>query len=71
MRPLGWIGVILIVAGVVSLAIGGIPYTKSRDTVEMGPLKVSAKETGTTPPAVAVIAIAIGGALVFAGRKRG
>jgi hypothetical protein len=70
MRSLGWIGLILIVAGVVSLAIGGIPYTKSRDTVEMGPLKVSSKETGTTPPWLGVSAIVIGGILVVAGRKR-
>ena len=70
MRPLGWIGVILIVAGVVSLAIGGIPYTKSRNTVEMGPLKVSAKETSTTPPVAAIVVIALGAVLVYAGRKR-
>lgn len=70
MRPLGVVGVILIIVSVVVLAIGGVPYTKSRDTVEMGPLKVSAKETSTTPPALAIVGIAIGGALAFAGRKR-
>ena len=70
MRPLGWVGLILIIASVVTLAIGGVPYTKSRNTVEMGPLKVSTKETSTTPPALAVVALAVGGALTFVGRKR-
>jgi len=70
MRPLGWIGLLLIVAGVVALAIGGIPYTKSRNTVEMGPLKVSAKETETTPPVASIVIIALGAVLVYAGRKR-
>ncbi|MDQ6718916.1 MAG: DUF3185 domain-containing protein [Gemmatimonadota bacterium] len=70
MRPLGWVGLILIVAGVVTLAIGGVPYTKSRNTVEMGPLKVSAKETSTTPPALGIVALALGGVLMFVGRKR-
>ena len=70
MRPLGVVGVILIIVSVVVLAIGGLPYTRSRDTVEMGPLKVSSKETSTTPPTLAIVGIAIGGALAFAGRKR-
>jgi hypothetical protein len=70
MRPLGWVGVILLLAGIVSLAIGGIPYTKSKNTVDVGPLQVSAKETTATPPAAAIVAIVIGGALIFAGRKR-
>jgi hypothetical protein len=70
MRPIGWVGVLLIAAGVVSLAIGGIPYAKSRNTVEMGPLKVSANETSVTPAWAGIAAIVIGGVLVFAGRKR-
>ena len=70
MRPLGIVGVVLIIVSVVVLAIGGVPYTRSRDTVEMGPLKVSSKETSTTPPTLAIAGIAVGGALAFAGRKR-
>ena len=70
MRPLGWIGVILIVVGVVIVAMRGIPYTKSRNEVEVGPLKVTAQERGLVTPMVGVAAIVIGGVLVFAGRKR-
>ena len=69
MRPLAWIGVILIIAGVVIVAMKGIPYTKSRNEMEVGPLKVTTQERGLVTPIVGVAAIVIGGVLVFAGRK--
>ena len=69
MRPLAWIGVILIIAGLVIVAMKGIPYTKSRNEVEVGPLKVTSQERGLVTPIVGVAAIVIGGVLVFAGRK--
>jgi drug/metabolite transporter (DMT)-like permease len=69
MRPLSWIGVILIIAGIVVVAMRGIPYTKSRNEVEVGPLKVTSQERGLVPPIAGVAAIIIGGVLVFAGRK--
>ena len=70
MRPLGWIGVLLVIAGVIVVAMRGIPYTKSRNEVEVGPLKVTSREQGLVPPYVGVIAIVAGGVLVMAGRKR-
>ena len=69
MRPLGWIGVLLVIAGIVIVAMRGIPYTKSRNEVEVGPLKVTTQERGLVTPIVGVAAIVIGGVLVFAGRK--
>ncbi len=69
MRTLAWIGVILIIAGVVIVAMKGIPYTKSRNEVEVGPLKVTTQERGLVTPVVGIAAIVIGGVLVFAGRK--
>ncbi|MDQ6768486.1 MAG: hypothetical protein M3Z54_00665 [Gemmatimonadota bacterium] len=69
MKPLGWIGVILVVAGVIVVAMRGISYTKSRNEVEVGPLKVTSQERGLVPPIVGFAAIAVGGLLVFAGRK--
>ncbi|MDQ6871258.1 MAG: hypothetical protein M3037_04520 [Gemmatimonadota bacterium] len=69
MKPLGWIGVVLIVAGVIVVAMRGIPYTKSRNEVEVGPLKVTSQERGLVPPIVGFAAIAVGGLLIFAGRK--
>ena len=70
MRPLGWIGILLIIAGIVIVAMRGIPYTKSRNEVEVGPLKVTTQERGMVTPIFGVAAIVIGGVLVFAGKKR-
>jgi len=69
MRPLAWIGVLLIVDGLVVVAMRGIPYTKSHNEVEVGPLKVTSQERGMVTPVVGIAAIVIGGVLVFAGRK--
>jgi len=67
---MSWLGVLLIIAGIVIVAMRGIPYTKSRNEVEVGPLKVTSQERGLVPPIVGIGAIVIGGVLVFAGRKR-
>ena len=69
MRPLAWVGVLLIVAGLIIVAMRGIPYTKSSSQVEVGPLKVTSQERGMVTPIMGVAAIVIGGVLVFAGRK--
>jgi uncharacterized membrane protein len=69
MRPLAWIGVILIIAGLVIVAMRGIPYTKSHNEVEVGPLKVTSQERGMVPPIAGIVAIVAGAVLVFAGRK--
>jgi len=71
MRPLGWIGVILLIIGVGIVAKGGLGYTKSRNEMQVGPMKVATEERGIVPPVAGVAAILIGGALVFAGRKKG
>jgi drug/metabolite transporter (DMT)-like permease len=70
MRPLGWVGVLLIVAGVIIVAMRGIPYMKSSNQVEVGPLQVTTQERGLVTPIFGVAAIVVGGVLVFAGRKR-
>ena len=69
MRALSWIGVLLIVGGIIVVAVRGIPYTKSRNEVEVGPLKVTSQERGYVPPIVGLAAIVVGAVLVFAGRR--
>lgn len=69
MRSLSWIGVVLVIAGIIIVAMRGIPYTKSHNEVEVGPLKVTAQERGMVTPIVGVVAIIAGAVLVFAGRK--
>lgn len=70
MRPLGWIGVALIVAGGIILVMRGVSYTKNRSDIELGPVKVAAVEKGFVPPVIGVVAMLVGAGLVFAGRRR-
>ena len=56
------VGLILIVLGAVGLIYGGITYTKSRDTVEVGPIEMTATQKETIP-----ISPIIGGVLLIAG----
>jgi hypothetical protein len=70
MRPLGWLGVLLVIAGVVVLAMGGVSYTKERDAVSVGPIEIAAEKKGVVPPAVGWAALAAGALLVFVGRRR-
>ena len=37
------LGIILIVAGIIALAYQGITYTKRRDTVQVGPIGITAE----------------------------
>jgi hypothetical protein len=69
MRPIGWIGVILVVLGVIVLAMRGVSYTKDRQEVSVGPMKVATEQKGFVPPAVGFLAIAIGAGLVFVGTR--
>lgn len=71
MRPIGWVGVILVVAGIVVVAMGGVPYTRSRSEMQVGPMKVAAEERGLVPPIAGIVAVVVGGILIFAERKRG
>jgi hypothetical protein len=71
MRPLGLVGIALIILGAVVLALRGISYTKERQELEVGPLEVAAERKGFVPPVVGVVAIVVGLGLVIAGRRKG
>ncbi len=70
MRPLGIVGVILIIAGIVVLAMKGISYTKDRDAVKIGGIEIAKEDRGFVPPVAGIIAVVAGVALVAAGRKK-
>lgn len=70
MRPVAWVGVLLIIGGLVVLAMGGFSFTRERETVDVGPLEVSAERKEFVSPMVGAIAIVAGAVLVFAGRRR-
>ena len=72
MKPLTVIGVILIVIGIVALAYQGITYTTSEKVVDLGPLKVEAKQEKTIPlpPVAGAAALVVGVILVVVGSRR-
>ena len=69
MRPLGIVGWILIVAGAVVLALGGVSYIKERESAQVGPIKVATERRGFIPPVAGLAAVALGIVLVVADRR--
>ena len=70
MRPIGILGVLLIVFGVVVLAANGISYTKERHSTNIGPLQVSTVKKGFVSPTAGAVAVVAGIVLVVVGRRR-
>jgi hypothetical protein len=71
MRPLGVVGAVLIVCGAIVLALRGVSYTKNRQTVQVGPIGMMTEEKGFIPPIYGVVAIVLGGVLVYTARRPG
>ena len=69
MRILGYV---LIAIGVISLAIGGITYTKREKVLDIGPIQATAdrQKTIPLPPLLGGLALAGGIVLVIAASKK-
>ena len=69
MKPISVAGVILIVLGLAALVDQGITYTSRETVVDIGPLHATAdrQKTLPLPPALGMVAVAGGVALLFAG----
>ena len=70
MKPIAWIGLILLIAGGIILAMRGVSYTKNRQTLSVGPMAVSAEQKGFIPPYVGLGLVIVGAGLIFMGRSR-
>jgi drug/metabolite transporter (DMT)-like permease len=72
MRPLAWLGVLLVVLGIVALAVRGFSFTTQEKVLDVGPVHATADKEHDVYlyPAAGVAAIVIGGILVVAGRRR-
>ena len=66
------VGYVLIALGVVSLAIGGITYTKREKVLDIGPIQATAdrQKTIPLPPLLGGLALAGGIVLVIAASKK-
>lgn len=69
MKPISWLGVLLIVIGVVLLAMR-ISYTKESETVTVGPVELVAKRKAEIPPWAGALLIVAGGGLMVAGARK-
>lgn len=69
MKPIAWLGVLLIVVGVVLLATRA-SYTRDSETVTVGPVELVTKRKAEIPPWVGVLLIVGGGGLVVAGARK-
>ncbi|HEV8642303.1 MAG TPA: DUF3185 domain-containing protein [Methylomirabilota bacterium] len=71
MKPVTLVGIALIILGIIALAIQGISYTTQKNVVDVGPLKIEAKEEKTIPlpPVIGGVAVVVGLVLVFLSRR--
>ena len=72
MKASGWIGIVLVVIGIVTLAVGGITYTHKKKVIDLGPIQASHQEKKTIPlpPILGVVCILAGGGLIIAGNRK-
>jgi TRAP-type C4-dicarboxylate transport system permease small subunit len=73
MNAIKIVAIVLMALGVLGLAYGGFSYTKDTHEAKLGPLELSVKEKETVniPVWAGVGAIAIGGALLLVGGRKG
>ena len=69
MRPLGWIGVVVLVIGA-AIASGRVPYRTSTNEMHVGPMSVKSEASDYLPATAGIVAMVVGAGLIFAGRKR-
>ena len=72
MKPVGIIGILLIVVGIIALAYGGFTYTKREKVLDIGPIQATAerKETVPFPPILGGLCLVGGIILVVAGGRK-
>ena len=73
MDPRKWVGVVLIVAGILGLLYSNFTYTKETHEIKFGPIEMSVKEKETVniPTWLSIGAIAIGAVLLVIGGRKG
>jgi hypothetical protein len=66
------IAIVLIVLGAISLAYGGISYTRREKVLDIGPIQATAEKHKTIPlpPVLGGVALAVGVGLLFLGPKK-
>jgi uncharacterized membrane protein len=73
MKPISWIGVLLIILGGLALAYQGFTYTHQEKVLDLGPIHATAEkqERVSIPPILGGLALVGGIALLVIGGKKG
>jgi uncharacterized membrane protein YidH (DUF202 family) len=71
MKPVSWLGILLIVVGALVLAYQGINYTRQKKVIDMGPMHVTEEthERISLPPILGGLALAGGVVLLVMGAR--
>jgi hypothetical protein len=71
MKPISWVGVLLIVLGALALTYQGINYTRQKNVLDVGPAHVTREthERIPLPPVLGGLALAGGVVLLFMGMR--
>jgi len=72
MKPITWIGIVLVVLGALALAYQGINYTRQEKVLDIGPIHATAEkhERIPLPPVVGGLALVGGIVLLVRGAKQ-
>jgi hypothetical protein len=72
MKPISWIGVLLIILGGLALAYQGFTYTHQEKVLDLGPIHATAEkqERVSIPPILGGLALVGGIALLVIGGKK-
>jgi len=71
MKPISWLGILLIILGALVLAYQGINYTRQKKVIDVGSVHVTKEshETIPLPPILGGLALAGGVVLLLMGAK--
>ncbi|HLY63056.1 MAG TPA: DUF3185 domain-containing protein [Terriglobia bacterium] len=72
MKPLSWVGIILIVLGALIITYGGINYTRKKKVLDLGSVQVTQEshERFSVSPILGGLALAGGVVLLVMGAKK-
>ncbi|MGI9115628.1 MAG: DUF3185 domain-containing protein [Chthoniobacterales bacterium] len=72
MRPLGIVGIILIIVGIIGFAYGGLDWSTKKKDAQLGPVEVSHSEHHgfAVPPVLSGLLVVGGIVLLVAGARR-
>ena len=73
MKPITWLGILLVILGALALAYQGFNYTRQEKVLDVGPIHATAErhERVSIPPLLGGLALVGGVALLVVGAKRG